>query len=396
MNRFGNFLLSALFIIFIFIFGIFMVLTPDIELSEVENRTMAQKPEWNMNHIKDGSYMEEFESYITDQFPYRDKWLKTYVDFQRMTNQTYIYDYYIADDNWMLAKPDYGFDKAEMTAAAGKINDLGAFLEEKNIDLYYFSVPHKVTLMQFLLPDYIKKGIYLEDIHFFMNELDDEKVTYVDMTTDFDDRFSEEEIKNMYFKTDHHWTMQGAFEGYKAIAETLTDTSVKESDYNEKCLDSSRRFEGSYNKQVYMSVDADDEKMCIFTPKNGDFFNYEVTLNGDPIDSDKLYGKAFNNNNNPVNYSQLFSGNYREIDIINNKNTDKNNNILIVKDSYANAMIYHIAEHFYHTTVYDIRYNEDRTLLDYIEENDFDTVAIVYNSATLFGEMYNFDTLSTE
>src|SRR5699024_10598157 len=110
----------------------------------------------------------------------------------------------------------------------------------------------------------------------------------------------------------------------------------------------------------------------------------------------QLYGRGFNEDKTLVNYSDLFTYNYREINIVNPKRAETDNKILIIKDSYANPIIYYIAEHFYETTIYDPRYNEDRTVQEFIEENDFDIVAMVYNSANLTGVTYNFDTYPVE
>src|SRR5699024_5689421 len=247
MNRFGQFLLTGLFLAFLFVFGIYMVLTPDNEESHVENRTLAQAPNMNVAGILDGRYMEDFEAYVTDQFPGRNKWLELYIDYQRLTNQTYIHEYYIGEDNWMLAEPEYEFPKKSLDSTAKRLNDFGAYLKEQDMEFYYFSVPHKVALMQFLFPDRIKEGNYLENIHYLMDQLDLDSLTAVDMTSKFQEKFSEEEIKEFYFKTDHHWTMEGAFAGYKEIVGQLSahsaffpETTVEKTDYQPKCMGNSK------------------------------------------------------------------------------------------------------------------------------------------------------------
>lgn len=64
---------------------------------------------------------------------------------------------------------------------------------------------------------------------------------------------------------------------------------------------------------------------------------------------------------------------------------------IIFKDSYVNPLTQLMSQHYYQTTFYDIRYNQDRTVYEYIEKHDFDTVAILYNNGTLFSTMYDFD-----
>ena len=51
---------------------VWQVLLPDRERSDVENRTLAQWPEFSWESLKDGSYTAAVEEYFADQFPLRD------------------------------------------------------------------------------------------------------------------------------------------------------------------------------------------------------------------------------------------------------------------------------------------------------------------------------------
>lgn len=397
MNQFGKRLLSSLFIIFLFSFCIYLFFSSDYEISNIENRELAQRPHFSVDAVADGTFMKDVESYITDQFPGRNRWLKAYIDYQRITNQTYIFDYYVTNDNWVLAKPEYDFPKKELDEAATHVNEFGKYLNQQGISLYYFSVPHKVTVMQFLLPKYIKRGNYMEKINYFMNKLDPQNVTSVNMTEQFIDLFSNSEIKSMYFKTDHHWNMYGSFQGFQQVERTLNKTSrfnieqTTQKDYETICMDHSKMFDGSYNKQLYYTVDASDESMCFLVDKDDTIVNYHVTLGNKVVEPFDVYARAYGNaTKHLVNYNDLFIHNRREINIINDKKKKENNKILIIKDSYANSIAFLIAQHYYQTTIYDPRYNQDRTIYDFMEENDFDEVAIIYNSAHLTGPNYNF------
>lgn len=47
----------------------------DKTVSESENRTLAQMPKITWQTLKDGSFMQDFESYYTDTFPHRERFL---------------------------------------------------------------------------------------------------------------------------------------------------------------------------------------------------------------------------------------------------------------------------------------------------------------------------------
>src|SRR5699024_8744432 len=269
------------------------------------------------------------------------------------------------------------------------------------MEMYYFSVPHKVALMDFLLPDYIKKGHYQHNIDYFMDHVDPEKVHAVDMTTQFADELTNDDIKEMYFKTDHHWNGYGSYLGYKMMEETWQETSAFFPDnttpndaYEKKCLPDDKQFIGSYNRQLYMMVDTEEE-LCIYTKDAFDDFNLTVNCKNKNLSS--FYNRAYGNEaKKNINFGELFTFNYAEVTVENKKREADGGKILIIKDSYANPVIFQIAQNFYQTTYYDPRYNEDRILKEYIEEHDFDVIAFVYNSAHLTGEDYRFDSYPVE
>lgn len=401
MNRTGKILLTSLFIAYLSVVGIYMILSADHDISDMENRNLAQKPELSLTGVANGTFMEETESYIKDQFPVRDTWLKSYVDYQLVTGRTYVNEHYVADDGWMLAEPEYDDRDERIEESAGKLNDFGEWLEGEGIDLYYFSVPHKVALMDFILPDYIKKGHYLHNIDHFMNHLNSEYVNAIDMTAKFSDEYTQEQIRDMYFKTDHHWNGYGSFLGYKVVEATFKDTlgnfpdeTPSDDAYTKKCMPDDKRFIGSYNRQLYMALDADEE-LCVYT--RDVFDDFKVMVNGKETKPNAFYNRAYGKDNKQnINFGELFSFNYGEVTVENQARIRDGGNILVVKDSYANPLIYQIAQNFHETTFYDPRYNEEMTLKEYVEKNDFDVVAYVYNSANLIGDAYNFDTYPTE
>ena len=54
----------------------------DIFFSESENRILAEKPEISVKTLLSGEYMEDYETYLNDQFVSRNTWitLKTGMD----------------------------------------------------------------------------------------------------------------------------------------------------------------------------------------------------------------------------------------------------------------------------------------------------------------------------
>ena len=64
--------ISALFVAFLGVFAVANAATPAKDFSPMENRTLAQMPALSADTFLDGSFMQDFETYVTDQFVLRD------------------------------------------------------------------------------------------------------------------------------------------------------------------------------------------------------------------------------------------------------------------------------------------------------------------------------------
>ena len=77
-----NKLAAVIFVIMMIAFCVVNLATGDREFSATENRALEQRPELAISGIESGRWMEQYESYVSDQFAGRDFWvmLKSRVD----------------------------------------------------------------------------------------------------------------------------------------------------------------------------------------------------------------------------------------------------------------------------------------------------------------------------
>ena len=68
----GEVLAGWIVIVLIFVISVANIVLPDKDFSEKENRMLAQKPELSMTSLLDGRFMSHSESYLSDQFVFRD------------------------------------------------------------------------------------------------------------------------------------------------------------------------------------------------------------------------------------------------------------------------------------------------------------------------------------
>ena len=116
MNKNYARFLSALFCGCLAVVFAANALTPDKTFSQVENRTLAQRPKltWSdlavKNLIEDrgafytGSFMADYETYVTDQFPGRDGWVAAKAWSERLMGKQENNGVYFCDDATLISR----------------------------------------------------------------------------------------------------------------------------------------------------------------------------------------------------------------------------------------------------------------------------------------------------
>jgi hypothetical protein len=198
-----NKIFIVVFLTFIFIIAPYIQFMGANEVSRFENRNLQQKPEMTIDKLADGTYMEEFEQYFTDQFPGRNVWVKAYLNFQRYTDKTFIYDYYITDKNWIMPKPDTSYRTKNMKKSVENLEDLNETVKKAGSKLVYVSLPHKVNHVDIDKPSYIMEDKGMQSKNFMMDQLDQTDVEVLDIGKQMEKELSSEEINSFYYKTDH-------------------------------------------------------------------------------------------------------------------------------------------------------------------------------------------------
>ena len=76
MSKKYSIFITVLFCLFTFGFGIALIVSPSRDFSEQENRYLSQFKAPTLSTLRTGEFMEDFEDYVTDQFPLRDGWIR--------------------------------------------------------------------------------------------------------------------------------------------------------------------------------------------------------------------------------------------------------------------------------------------------------------------------------
>ena len=94
--------------------------------------------------------------------------------------------------------------------------------------------------------------------------------------------------------------------------------------------------------------------------------------------TDTLYDDKYLNEKDK--YSYYLSNNSSIIEI--DTNVDNNEQLLIIKDSYANSLIPFLVNHYKKLIIIDPRYYKS-SIIDYINNNNIKNVLFIYNMNTI-------------
>ena len=388
MRKIQMYLLPITF--FCIIFGGFVVhvLTVDRPQSEMENRPLeSANISPSPQEIFSGAWSKQVETYISDQFPARDTWMRNYVYFQRAMGKTYLNDKYAVDDDsgWIISKPAEAKSDEELASFASDLQNLSDGLAEKNIPFTFYSLPAKATYSREPSPSYMPDDAGIANNARLHELVTDAGVDNIRLYDEMKNDFSAE--RNFY-KTDHHWTMRGAYAGYEALMNTMSERlgetiePIPYEEANTSCLPN--KFAGSWNKILYMTVNNHDE-ICYNEPASfaTQFTIYDGTIeDGVTAPYESVYGRAKQMSpDTVVNYADAYSRDFAELTIVNN-DYDSDKHVVVIKDSYFNAIQFHVASHFKKLTVLDLRYL-DKDVISYLQSMHPDYVVLAYNDRNL-------------
>ena len=345
--------------------------TKDNSFSESENRVLAQFPKLSVATITDGSFMKDFETYLTDQFPFRDGIisLKTFAD--RMIGKNEENGVYIGKNGYLFETQTH-LDEKHIKQLSKAVLEFRS--KYQNFETAFVLVPNSSYVYSQYLPDYLEvenQRKLISDVHKLIN---DDSILWPAAAKILKDNAEDTQL---YYKTDHHWTTRGAYLLFKEIALSWgLEKDEKSIDDKFEFYEISHSFEGTLASTSGVHDVQDTVEICVPKDSEGSYVaNFESS-------GEKTASLFFKDKLNQKNHYEVFlGGNYDKV-IISTVSISKRS-LLIIKDSYANCMIPMLTPYFSKIVVIDPRYLTD-SLDSIIKENDFSHMMYLYNANTLF------------
>lgn len=361
-------LTAGLFLAAIFGLAFLNCILPDRKFSEQENRILEQKPRLSLSSAMDGSYMEKYEAYQSDQFAGRDAWIEISTDLELLLGRRESNQVFKGKDHYLLED----LESDQGTNVQENIRAIHSFSEKnRNLQQYFLIAPNAAEIWKNKLPAFAVTENQQEQLNKLRESLP-EDVIWIDAYGALE-QHKEEEI---YYHTDHHWTSLGAWYAFEEakkdmeLNETYTEPliSCAVTDSFNGTLSARSGYERGYREliHIYFPDGESSTQVVVHDVEKGE---KRASL----YVPEKLKEKD--------QYGVFLGGNSPLLDI--QTTSESPEKLLIFKDSYANCLIPFLVPYYRQILVVDPRYyyGDIQTLL---EENQVGSILFLYNANTFF------------
>ena len=371
MNRKQSWNIVTLFLLLIFGMTAATLLKPDTGFSEKENRTLASRPKLTISSLVSGEYTADYETYLTDQFVFRDQCIGMKTAAERMTLRQETNDIYFAKDDYLIEKHTGSF---ETDQAEANITLLAAFFQKlsetfDSAHLTAMVVPNAVDILRDKLPPFASpydEEQYLGRIKAALPQ---------DVWFDSSEILEQHSREEIYYRTDHHWETLGAYYVFEQWASEKGLGLVNPEDY--EVLTVTDSFEGTIASKVGTKVHPDTIE--IYQPVEP--VPYLLTYNQTDDVRSTVYQEHVLDSKDK--YSYFYGGNYGLVEADMDSQTGKK--LLVIKDSYAHCFVPFTYQLFDEVDMLDLRYF-NQSLSAFIEEGNYTDILFLYNAAGFAGD----------
>lgn len=361
--------LAVLFLALVFGAALLNLFWPKRTELALENRKAAQFPTFKVSALLDGSWQKAFGTWMQDQVMGRDQW----VNLQRAADEAVFQKteeggILLGKNHWMFTRQfSEGADVQAQTA-----KNVAAVSE------FASRYPGKVTFLlapsaAVIYPEALPAGAPMID----ENENLDAIFAQIGQTAqvlDLRDTFTAHKEDYLYFKTDHHWTTQGAYLAYqqfcalKGLTPFAGGPSETVPDFLGTHYSSTRLWNVQPDTITWYPM---DNQMTVY--KLTGEARFEVDRVEPMINTEKFATRD--------KYAAFLDGNngYSVIE------GSGEGSILVVKDSYANSFVPYLTANYAKIGVVDFRgfaYGLDST----IEKEGYDDILVLYNYQTFVSD----------
>lgn len=345
MKKKNDLVTVLLFCGFLLTMAVLYLLLPTRDYSVEEKRYLAEAPVFSRETVLSGQWGENAETYLADHIPGRKFFVGLNAYFDLLTGRQASKDIRVIGDR-LVEAPAAG-DRGEANVAS--VNDFAEAIQ-RNVDLMLIPSAGWAAGLEGYRDDTILRALF---------DRSGELVTPVEVTSIYDGR------PELYYRTDHHWTSQGAYLGYQAYVFARGRDCRSEEMFRKETVEG---FQGStYSRSALWLTPGENLELWHgsedFTVVNGEteephrgiFYRERLA------EADK--------------YTVFLDGNHSIVRITNPEKTGK---LLVIRDSFSNCLGGFLAESYGEVVLVDLRYYR-QPVSRLVSEEAFDDILVCYS-----------------
>ena len=361
-------------LIIIYGFSAAMLILPDKEYSEEENRYLQTAPKFTVSSLTDGKFTADAARYCTDQMPLRNTFVGLKAAIETSVGKAENNSVLLGTDGYIIAKddtPDFAF-------AEKNLNAIEIFTKKLDIPLHLAVAGRSQDVLINYTPA-LYPALDISDTTFGRVFENHGGIPQIDLLTPLRVRAAMGEY--VYYRTDHHWTTLGAYYAYAEIMESYGMAPHPLEFFTREVV--SEEFYGTTWSKAGMKW---------VSPDVMEFFRYsgDESLVCEIVGSKTFFGMYDRSYlDKKDKYSAFIGGNNARVRIYPSESSSlsgERETLLLIKDSFGHSAAPFLAAHF-DLEIIDLRYYKplvgNPSVLDLAEEIGADRVLILYNMDSL-------------
>lgn len=345
---------------------------PAAEFSEMENRSLQQWPKFSVGSLLSAEYMQDLGSYVQDQFWQRSWWVRLKNGSENLLGRKDIGNAYLGPQYGTYVEKRAAVDAALWAKNVTALQEFCAWSDSQAVRNWFLGVYSSGTVYPQWLPDDApyadERGLAAQ-----LAALE-APLTFIDPWPQLQQEAQSSDA--LYFRTDHHWTALGAYQGYLALMDAMQMPAKPLSDFDEGRIDG---FLGTlFSRAPLFGVEADE--LRYFTDSE-----VELTMR---IGLQEEVHKSLIIEENKAKKDKytIFLGGVQPLLTI-RTDVENGKRLLILKDSFAHPLLPFLASHFEEIHVIDLRYFK-ASLQDYLVEQRMTDLLCIYNLSWFAGDSF--------
>ena len=324
-------------------------LLPKPAFSEMEKRYLAEAPDFRWETVSSGEWSSQAEEYLTDHVPGRNLFVGINAYLELLAGRQKLKDVWLVDGKLLEAPV-----AADEQVISRNMNTINTFAETLGQDVHVMIVPSAGWAAGV-------EGYTDQDT---LNAVYAAAGTGV-RTVPVEDLFSGK--PEFYYNTDHHWTSQGAYNGYAAFMEAVGRKCRVPEDFQVTVVPC---FQGStYSRSALWLTPS--ESIELWQGSN------QLTVTNGETEGTHPGIFYWERLEEADKYTVFLDGNHSIVRI---QNPEKQGRLLVIRDSYSNCLGGFLAESYGEVVLVDLRYYR-QAVSELVRQEDFDDILVCYSCA---------------